>query len=99
MRVEISDEGLQFCEIVVLEYLAGNAEGDIGKVRHDGCSGLDEDVVAFDPTDVSHSSDDEFGGSPRGPSIPTGEIEAVVDGLDPSGIDSVDFDAVLTDLF
>ena len=71
-----------------------------GKLRRDGCGGLDEEVVAFHPADISTVVTRNSPGPWRAwRVVPIGEVETVVDGLDASGIDSIHFDAMPADLF
>src|ERR1700679_1516503 len=97
---QIADEGLQLVEVVRLQNITGYAERDVGKLRDDGSSGPDKDVVTFHAADIAYCCDDgvAFGFSGSGGDIPVGEVEAVVDRLYASRIDAIDLYALATDL-
>src|SRR5258708_9990477 len=100
-KVQIPYEGLQLSEIAGLQHIAGDAERDVWKARHDGCGCLDENVMSFSPANVAYCGNEIFAWSLNGPEEggPIGEVEAVVDGLNAGRIDSIDLDAMLANFF
>ena len=66
----------------------------------DGRSSLDEDVVPLYSTNVAYRCDDRFALSLGWPGdcTPVGKVEAIVDSLYASWIDSINLDAMAPDL-
>src|SRR5665213_4141499 len=99
--VEILDECLQLCVVAGLQHVACDAKRDMRKLLRDGGGGLDEYVVTFYVADIAYGCDKysvRIFRWRRG-RVPVGKIETVIDGLDASGIDSIDFNAMSADLF
>ena len=67
----------------------------------DSGGGLDKDVVPLHAANIAYGCDSDFAWSVTGPgrSVPVEDVQAVVDSLYASGIDSIDLDAMATDLF
>ena len=98
---KILDECLQLSVVAGLQHVACDAERDMRKLLRNGGGGADEDVVTFYVADIAYGCDEHFGKifRWRRGCVPVGKIETVIDGLDASGIDSIDFNAMSADLF
>ena len=96
-EVELLDEFEEVGVVVGLEDFAGDGEAGVGVALDDEAGGAEEDIVAFNVADVAEGGDVEGLGGWWGGGGPVGEVEAVVDGGDAVGMDSVGVDGVLAD--